>query len=319
MFETLLSNKNMKEQLCTSIKNGTVLQAYLFCGADGTGKLTAATAFAAELVDNKQKALRESHPDVIYIRKPEDKSLIPVDMIRDMRADAFVSPTQASRKIYIIDGAHLLNDNGQNALLTLLEQPPSFSVFILLTESREKILPTVISRCSVYDMEYVDEDEGAQFLQNQLKKIPLDTLKTYMKAAQGNVGLAKKMATDKKFMSQVEKSEQICIAIAEGDKYAIAKEIIPGKKKESPLPLLQVLCIYLRDLLVMSATGNTDSLVFCDSILKNKSVFDKIDTNRLYDCLDACQNAVADLERNINPALVTGTLTINLYGGKTLD
>ncbi len=319
MFETLLSNKNMKEQLGTAITNNTPLHAYLFCGADGTGKLTAATAFAAELVDDKQKALRFSHPDVIYIRKPEDKSLIPVDTVRDMRADAFITPTQAKRKIYIIDGAHLLNDSGQNALLTLLEQPPSFCVFILLTESREKILPTVISRCSVYEMEYVNEDEGAEFLQKELKKIPLDTLKTYMKASQGNIGLAKKMASDKKFLSQVEKCERICIGVANGDRYTIAKEIFSQKTKDSLLALLPILSVYLRDILILNSTQNIGSVVFCDSILKNKSTFAKIDINRLYDCLNECQKSQSELERSINVSLVAGELIINLYGGKTLD
>ena len=309
----------MKEQLGAAITNGTVLHAYMFCGADGTGKLTAATAFAAELVDDRQKALRMSHPDVIYIRKPDDKSTIPVDTVRDMRADAFITPTQSKRKIYIIEDAHLLNDNGQNALLTILEQPPSFCIFILLTESREKILPTVISRCSIYDMEYVDETEGADFLQKELKKVPYDMLKTYMKASQGNIGLAKKMATDKKFLKQVEKCELICVAVANGDKYAVAKELMNFKKKDTFLALLSVLCVYLRDILVLNATQNTDGLVFYESILKNKSVFAKIDISRLYDCLSQCQIAQSDLERSINPLLVAGTLTINLYGGKTLD
>jgi len=319
MFETLLSNKNMKEQLGSAIKNGTVLHAYMFCGADGTGKLTAATAFAAELVDDKQKALRMSHPDVIYIRRPEDKTTIPVDTVRDMRADAFITPTQAARKVYIIEDAHLLNDNGQNALLTILEQPPSFCIFILLTESREKILPTVISRCSIYDMEYVDEQEGAEFLQKELKKVPLDMLKTYMKAAQGNIGLAKTMATDKKFSKQVERCEAICIAIANGDKYAVAKELLSFKKKETLVAFLSVLCVYLRDLLVLNATQSTDGLVFCDSILKNKSTFAKMDLNRIYDCLSACQNTQAELEGSINMSLAAASLSINLYGGKTLD
>ncbi len=316
MFETLLSNKNMKEQLGASLKNGTVLHAYLFCGADGTGKLTAATAFAAEIIGDRDRVLRGAHPDVIYIRHEEGKSTISVDAIRDMRADAFITPTEASHKIYIIDGAHELNDSGQNALLTILEQPPSFCIFILLTENKDQILPTVISRCISFDMEYVDEDEGAKYLQSQFKKTPIETLKIYMKASQGNVGLAKKMATGTKFAKQVEKCEKIAIAIANGDKYTIAKEFMPIRSKDTLLALLPVLSVYLRDIMVLNSTQNEGGIVFYDSILKNRSIFDKIDIGKAYHCISECQKSISELESSINVSLVTSSLTINLYGGK---
>lgn len=318
MFETLLSNKNMKDALEYSLKTGTTLHAYLFCGPDGSGKLTAANAFAAEIIGDKDRVLRGSHPDVIYIRAEEGKSTIPVEVVRDMRADAFVTPTEAAKKVYIIDGAHQLNDHGQNALLTILEQPPSFCVFILLSENREKILPTVISRCCVYEMEYVNDEDGAKALQKEFGSEPPSSLKTYMRAAQGNIGLAKKMIADATLLSNVESCEQLCIAIANGDRYAVSKIIISLAKNKA-VDFLNVLTVYLRDIIVLNTTGNESGIVFYDSILKNKSVFAKIKTDRLYRCVIECQKSVSQLESSINLTLVLTSLTINLYGGKTVD
>lgn len=318
MFETLLSNNNMKEALSYSLKTGTTLHAYLFCGPDGSGKLTAANAFAAEIIGDKEKVLRGSHPDVIYLRPEEDKSSIAVEAVRDMRADAFITPTEAQKKVYIIDRADQLNDHGQNALLTILEQPPSFCVFILLSENREKILPTVISRCSVYEMEYVNDEDGAKVLQKEFAKESFESLKTYMRASQGNIGLAKKMISDATLIENVGKCEQLCIAIANGDKYTVGK-IVMNLTKKNAIDFLNVLSVYLRDITVLNTAGNEDNVVFYDSILKNKSVFAKIKTDRLYRCVTECQKSISLVEGNINLSLVLSSLTINLYGGKTVD
>ncbi len=318
MFETLLSNKNMKDALTYSLKTGTVLHAYLFCGPDGSGKKTAAKAFAAEIIGDSEKVMRDSHPDVIYLRPEEDKSTIAVDAVRDMRADAFITPTEAQKKVYIIDRADQLNDHGQNALLTILEQPPSFCVFVLLSENREKILPTVISRCSVYEMEYVSDIDGANLLQKEFANESIDSLKTYMRASQGNIGLAKRMIADATLLSDIKHCEELCTAIAKGDRYKVG-QIIMSLSKTNAIDFLNVLTVYLRDIIVLNTTGNESGVVFCDSILKNKSVFAKINTDRLYNSIKECQKSIAQIEGSINLTLVLSSLTINLYGGKTLD
>ncbi len=318
MFETLLSNNNMKDALEYSLKTGTVLHAYLFCGPKGSGKLTAANAFAAEIIGDKEKVLRGSHPDVIYLRPEADKNSIAVEAVRDMRADAFITPTEAQKKVYIIDRADQLNDHGQNALLTILEQPPSFCVFILLAENREKILPTVISRCSVYEMEYVNDEDGAEHLQKEFKNESFESLKTYMRAAQGNIGLAKRMISDATLLTDIQRCEAVCTAIANGDRYSVA-QIIMSLSKNNAVNFLNVLTVYLRDIIVLNTTDNADNIVFCDSILKNKSIFDKIKTDRLYDSVKECQRSIVQIESSINLSLVLTSLTINLYGGKTVD
>ncbi len=313
MFDTLLSNNNMKEQLSRAISEGRPLHAYMFCGEEGSGKKTAASAFASLIVgcDEKRAA---SHPDIIFVRPDDDKRIISVEAVRNMRQDAFISPTESAKKVYILDGP--MQDEGQNALLTILEQPPSFSVFIILTEKREFMLETVISRCSVYDMEYVEAEEGARFLKTKLPTYSEKELLTFMRAASGNIGYALKLASDQEYLENAKLCEALAIAMASGDDFGVASTFL-WMKKDRILPFLSVLTVYLRDIAVYNTTKNPDELVFSDSILKNAREFAKINIDKLYRCINECSAARTQIEMGmLNYALVTTQLAIHLCGGK---
>ena len=319
MFDALLSNKKMKEQLTAAVKADMPMHAYLFCGAAGSGKKTAAELLAYEIIGaSREKVLRGCHPDVVTIHPLEGKKLISVDQIREMRADAFVRPNEGRRKIYIIDGVHLMNDAGQNALLTVLEQPPSFAVFILLSESRQKVLPTVISRCAVYDMEYVEPPCAAEYLKTVYPNKDLEQLKTAVRAAGGNIGLAKSFLGSEEFEKYSADCEKLVVSAMSSGEYT-ASRIISGMSKDELCGFLPVLAIYLRDLAVYSAMGNIDDAVFCDSILKNKQLFDKINLNLMYDSIRACESAIGLINANISPALAAAKVVILLCGGKNID
>lgn len=315
MFEGLVSNNIMKEQLARAVTDGRPMHAYLFCGAKGSGKMTAARLLAKELVGkNADKAERGSHPDIFVLEPAQDKKLISVEQVRNMRADVFVKPTEALRKIYIINGMELMNDAGQNSLLTILEQPPEHAVFILLSQSKEKVLPTVISRCAVFEMEYVDETEGAQYLAKELPHVDKSRLRTAMRAAQGNIALAKEFVSSETFA----KSENACAIImraaANKNIYRIVS-ILARPDKAAMLDFLPILTMYIRDILMYRTTGDESKLVFKDSVLKNISEFDKISTNRLYESAIECQKTIDRLTSNVNLSILASALSIQL-GGK---
>ena len=93
------------------------------------------------------KASRRIHPDIIVISKPDNKMIISVDQIRELKQDVYVVPNDAMKKAYVIKDADSMNTNAQNALLQILEEPPSHTVFILSTDNPSALLPTVYSRC----------------------------------------------------------------------------------------------------------------------------------------------------------------------------
>ena len=154
-FETLLGNERLKNNLTTALGKGQGSHFYLISGPEGSGKHTLARLLAAALMCGGsekpclrcpacRKVMENVHPDLITVEDPEHKN-VAVKIIRQVRDDMFVRPNEAAVKIYFLPQS--LGVEGQNALLKILEEPPSYGVFILLTDNAEKLLPTVRSRC----------------------------------------------------------------------------------------------------------------------------------------------------------------------------
>lgn len=160
-FEGLLGNARLKENLRHSVDSGRLSHFYLISGPRGSGKRTLARLLAAAAVcrdGNKpclacsacRKAMTSNHPDIITVTDPEHKA-VAVKIVREYREDVYIKPNEADKKVYIFPQE--LGTEGQNALLKILEEPPSYGVFILLAENPQQILTTVRSRCTLLQME----------------------------------------------------------------------------------------------------------------------------------------------------------------------
>ena len=160
-FEGLLGNARLKENLRHSVDSGRLSHFYLISGPRGSGKRTLARLLAAAAVcrdGNKpcfacsacRKAMTSNHPDIITVTDPEHKA-VAVKIVREYREDVHIKPNEADKKVYIFPQE--LGTEGQNALLKILEEPPSYGVFILLAENPQQILTTVRSRCTLLQME----------------------------------------------------------------------------------------------------------------------------------------------------------------------
>ena len=154
-FEALLGNRQLKDNLISSLRKGRASHFYLISGPAGSGKHTLARLLAAALqCEDPQapcgvcavcrKVLSGNHPDVITVEDPEHKK-VAVKIVREIRDDMFIRPNEGKKKIYLFPQE--LGIEGQNALLKILEEPPSYGVFILLAENGEQVLTTVRSRC----------------------------------------------------------------------------------------------------------------------------------------------------------------------------
>lgn len=165
-FEGLLGNERLKENLRVSVGRGRISHFYLISGPAGSGKRTLARLLAAAILcqgDGKpclncnacRKIMTNNHPDCITIEDKEHKN-VAVKVVRDARADMYVLPNESSRKVYIFPQE--LGIEGQNALLKILEEPPEYGVFILLSDNPEKLLPTVRSRCTELRLLSLPED-----------------------------------------------------------------------------------------------------------------------------------------------------------------
>ena len=160
-FESLLGNDRLKHNLAESLSKGHISHFYLISGPEGSGKHTLARLLAAAILcqGNRKpclncsacrKAMEGNHPDFITVEDPEHKN-VAVKIIRQFREDVFILPNESDHKIYLLHQD--MGVEGQNALLKILEEPPAYGVFLLLTDNPDKILPTVRSRCTELKMQ----------------------------------------------------------------------------------------------------------------------------------------------------------------------
>lgn len=200
-FEGLLGNERLKENLIRSISRGHISHFYLICGPQGSGKHTLARLLAAAAVCKEErkpclscnacrKVLANTHPDFITVDDPEKKTL-PVKQVRQAREDMFVRPNEADRKVYLFPQE--MNIEGQNALLKVLEEPPPYGVFILLTDNPEKLLPTVRSRCTELRLQGLPEETLRRELSRSYPQAQPDMLDAAILRSGGYLGQAKSL------------------------------------------------------------------------------------------------------------------------------
>ena len=175
-FNSVVGQEHITGTLKNAIKSGQVAQAFLFCGPRGVGKTTCARIFAKalncdHLTENFEpcnecescKAFNASASFNVY--ELDAASNNSVDDIRALTEQVRISPVGAKFKVYIIDEVHMLSQAAFNAFLKTLEEPPAYAKFILATTEKHKILPTILSRCQVYDFKRIRDIDIVKHLQ----------------------------------------------------------------------------------------------------------------------------------------------------------
>ncbi|MFZ0280785.1 MAG: DNA polymerase III subunit gamma/tau [Bacteroidales bacterium] len=161
-FDMVVGQDSITNTLKSAIKNGHLTQAYLFCGPRGVGKTTCARIFAktincsnlqenGEACDKCESCLSFNTLRSFNIHELDAASNNKVDDIRSLTDQVRIPPQIARYSIYIIDEVHMLSQSAFNAFLKTLEEPPSHAIFILATTEKHKIIPTILSRCQIFD------------------------------------------------------------------------------------------------------------------------------------------------------------------------
>ena len=203
-FEGLLGNARLKENLSGSIRQGRISHFYLISGPEGAGKRTLARLLSAAMLCREQdkpcghckdcrKALSGTHPDVIYVEDAEHKT-VPVRVIREARESIFIRPNEGDRKIYIFPQE--MGIEGQNALLKVLEEPPSYGAFLLLSATPERLLPTIRSRCTQLQLQALSPEEMRLALKQEFPDVPADARESAIVRSGGYLGQAKKILSE---------------------------------------------------------------------------------------------------------------------------
>src|SRR5919108_6563240 len=175
-FDTVVGQEHITTTLKNAIKNHQLAHAFLFCGPRGVGKTTCARILAKTInCESKTKdgeACNKCNSCVSFnegtslnIHELDAASNNSVDDIRTLVEQVRFAPQAGKYKVYIIDEVHMLSSSAFNAFLKTLEEPPAYAIFILATTEKHKILPTILSRCQIFDFKRITNKDTVQHLQ----------------------------------------------------------------------------------------------------------------------------------------------------------
>lgn len=161
-FKDVVGQQAITNTLLNAIENNHLAQALLFCGPRGVGKTTCARILAKQI--NQDGTEREDEDFAFNIFELDAASNNSVDDIRNLIDQVRIPPQVGKYKVYIIDEVHMLSQSAFNAFLKTLEEPPKHAIFILATTEKHKIIPTILSRCQIFDFKRITVKDAASYL-----------------------------------------------------------------------------------------------------------------------------------------------------------
>ena len=314
-FESLLGNERLKENLRSSISKGRISHFYLISGPAGSGKHTLAQLLAAAILctghsrpcrscAHCRKVFSGNHPDYITIDDPEKKT-VPVELIRDARSDMYIRPNEADHKIYLFPRAQDMGISGQNALLKVLEEPPAYGVFLLLTDNPQKLLPTVRSRCTELALSALPEDLARKQLRQRFPQAEEDTITAAVSRSGGYLGQAITLLEEGSALPP--QTEEFLTACAQRNPYGLIQVLVPMEKwkRDQLIPLLQQWTLFLEGALV-SRSGIPSATPLAAEINRGRSAAE------LLAAIGQLQKAIEYAQSNVSPAAICGFLEWSL-------
>ena len=329
-FRDLIDQQHARLLLQGALRSGRISHAYLFVGPSGTGRQTTARAFAQALLcavggedacgtcTACRKVTAGTHPDLRIVAPGRTESggerrAVAIDQIRDLKREAAYPPYEAKWKVFIIDDTEQMRAEAANSLLKVLEEPPSSTVIILLSESTEGLLPTLVSRSQLVRFSLVPAADIANALTAQAG-VPPPRARYLAALARGRVGtaLAAAAAGDEPFARRAEVLATLR-AVERGDLIVAfdAAEAV-AKQKDEIARWLDIALWWFRDLVVWQVAGDPGLLTNQDGERDVAEWAGRARGEDLRRTVDAIEEAKTALRRNINPRLVLENLFVRM-------
>ena len=309
-FINFISNEKIKEQLACLAESCRIPHAIIIEGDEGMGKRTLAREIAINLFCRSDdtpcmkcpqcsKVLKGIHPDLYEYTAANRRDAFHVKRVREIREDAYVKPNEADYKVYILGNAQSMSISAQNALLKVLEEPPSYAVFILTVTNKSAMLETVLSRSVVLTVSPVETSAGAEYISSKEEDVTFDEAYRALEIWGGNIGKAIESLTDGK-LAEIGNSADM-----------LAKSVIADNEYE----LLKVCSRFSWDNAGLSAALKITKTIFRDALfMKSKPVSNRRETaealssrlsrEKLVKLIDVCDELIVMADRNANNSLL---------------
>ena len=323
-FRDIIGQEQIREHLQNALRTHQISHAYLINGERNSGKEFIAKIFSMALqcergVDEPcqechscKQALSGNHPDIIRLVHEKPNTISVEDIRSKINADMGIKPYQGPYKIYLISEAEKMTPQAQNALLKTLEEPPEYGVILILTNSLEAMLPTVLSRCVLLNMKPVPDALVQKYLMETLQ-IPDYKAEVCTAFARGNIGRAKLLASSEEFDKVKQEAVTLLKYIHEMEIAEIAAAIRKITEYQFDVTdYLDILSIWYRDVLLFKATNDVNHLIFREEIQYIKKVADRSSYEGIETVLEALDKAKARLTANVSFDLTMQLLLLTI-------
>jgi len=324
-FDAIKGHGNIIRHMQSAITGRRVGHAFIFDGAKGMGKKTLAKTFAKTLQCESGGAVpcnsclscrvfeSGNHPDMFYVTST--KKSIGVDDIREQVIKPMgTRPYRYKYKVFIVQNADTMTAAAQNALLKTIEEPSAYGLFLLLSENYNAFFPTVVSRCVVFRLKPLSEEQVKSYLTN--KGISEEQACFFSAFSQGNIGNAMRLASSQAFMEMRETVVSLAQALRRLDMPEIfARFHILEAFKDSIQELLDMFMLWYRDVIIMKETNNSQMLIQQDKKNEIYAEAQATDLSSLYRKFDAIWQAKRNLKQNGNFQLTLEMMLLCLGSG----
>ena len=313
-MEGLLGNERLKKGLAAAFAADRLSHCYLIAGPAGSGKRTLARILTAAMECTAgagrpcgkclqcRKVLDGVHPDVITVDDPAKKT-VTVDLVRKARTDVYIKPNEGLRKVYLFPRAADMNAAAQNALLKVIEEPPEYAAFLLLTEAAERLLPTIRSRAVTLRLAPLSEAEGTAELARRFPDKGRAALAEAWGRSEGWLGQAVRLLGEGESLAP--ETQIFADCFARRDRLGLTELLVPleRRKREELIPLFEQWTELLSGALAVRA-GQTGRWEAAERIGRSRTSAESLRA------LERLRRAAELLQSNASPGAVCGALQV---------
>lgn len=331
VFDDIVGQSNVIKNIKNALTNGRIAHAYLFCGPDGVGKSIAASTLAGALNCRNRgtdpcgvcpsciRARDGNHPDIIHVRARKhaksEKLSISVDDIRDVQMDMQKKPYEEGIKVYIIHDAEKITEQAENALLKILEEPPSYIVIILLTNKQYSLLGTILSRCQIIKFSRAPEKEIENYLIAKMGTSK-DQARYIAAFSDGIVKKALEFLNDEDFKKNRDKIVEMSKELYQKDKINILSYVdyFIGNKDRID-SVLDMMMSWFRDIMIFKECKDSKYLINLDKADIIASESSKFTYSSLYKIIKIIKETADKIKSNVNFQLSIEIMLLSIQEG----
>ena len=306
-LNSFAQNEKAKKTLLDMVQKKRITHAALLAGPKGVGKKSFARLMAAAFLCEKdspcfscnscKKVLEGKHPDVTEITEFTKPRSFSVDEVRRIRREAYISPNEGEKRIFILANAESMGIEAQNALLKIIEEPPQHAIFILTVQDAIALLPTVLSRVVTIPISPVDEKTVEQLVAD--KTPDKELLATACALSQGSIGRASEIIENEDLTKAAQTAIDIIKSTVRADRYETLKLLSACAQSSEIFDILDFMAIILENAMIKKT----------DFISKQITCSQK----RIIKMLESVINAKRSMTFNVNKALLMTHLCVKMY------